>query len=127
MIEGANISDGLQKCAEKCPQHNQRRPAVMPHSVNHRGHNQDMKSCVLMFVVAQCPLELRQPDSTLGTDFFRCDVYSNSEHHIVLAPGAMQMAIQPRLASNHVGVLSNLQHAYRKPLLISFTTFARDL
>ena len=45
----------LQKCAEKCPQHNQRRPAVMPHSVNHRGHNKDMKSCVLMFVVAQCP------------------------------------------------------------------------
>ena len=68
---------------------------------------------MLMIVVSQYPTKLRKPDSTLRTDFFRYDIYSNSTHHIILKPGAMQIAIQSRMASNHVGVLLNLPHAYR--------------
>ena len=39
---------------KKCPQHGQRHPAVMPHSVNHRWQYQNMKNCVLIMVVSQC-------------------------------------------------------------------------
>ena len=66
-----------------------------------------MESCVLMIVVSQYPTKTTQARLYFENGFFRYDIYSNSAHQIILELGAMQIAIQSRMASNHVGVLLN--------------------